>query len=84
MANFEKAFSLRPEIYAAWVALNGSIKTTMDLRRYELATLAAAGRLRSTYRCLAHALGVQADAKLSQMEPGLREALTVGRPIENG
>ena len=76
MANFEKAFSLRPEIYAAWVALNGSIKTTMDL--------AAAGRLRSTYRCLAHALGVQADAKLAQMEPGLREALTVGRPIENG
>jgi uncharacterized peroxidase-related enzyme len=149
------------------VALNGSIKTTMDPRRYELATLAAARRLRSTYCCLAHgsvllekflepdalksvmadhhaagldelevavmdladkvaadatsvsdtdtarlrtlglsdgeileivaaaaarcffskaldALGVQADPKFAQMEPGLREALTVGRPIENG
>jgi hypothetical protein len=26
----------------------------MDLRRYELATLAAARRLRSSYCCLAH------------------------------
>jgi uncharacterized peroxidase-related enzyme len=34
--------------------LNGSIKATMDLRRYELATLAAASRLRSSYCCLAH------------------------------
>ena len=34
--------------------LNTAIKAGMDLRRYELATLAAARRLRSSYCCLAH------------------------------
>jgi uncharacterized peroxidase-related enzyme len=53
--NFELAFAERPEIYAAWVQLNTSIKARMDLRRYELATFAAAQRLRSSYCCLAHA-----------------------------
>jgi uncharacterized peroxidase-related enzyme len=52
--NFTRAFSLRPEIYAAWRGLNGAIKEGMDLRRYELATIAAARRLRSTYCALAH------------------------------
>jgi alkylhydroperoxidase family enzyme len=52
--NYELAFAERPGVYAAWVALNGSIKANMDLRRYELATLAAALRLRSSYCCLAH------------------------------
>ena len=52
--NFELAFAERPEVYAAWVQLNTSIKAGMDLRRYELATLAAARRLRSSYCCLAH------------------------------
>jgi len=36
------------------VQLNGAIKAGMDLRRYELATLAAAQRLRSSYCSLAH------------------------------
>jgi uncharacterized peroxidase-related enzyme len=53
-ANYERAFSNRPEVYAAWVELNTSIKQGMDLRRYELVTLAAARRLRSSYCCLAH------------------------------
>jgi uncharacterized peroxidase-related enzyme len=52
--NFEKAFAERPEVLAAWQQLNGAIKSGMDLRRYELATLAAARRLRSSYCCLAH------------------------------
>lgn len=52
--NVERAFSERPEVFAAWKQLNGSIKAGMDLRRYELATLAAARRLRSSYCCLAH------------------------------
>jgi len=52
--NFERAFAERPEVYAAWVQLNGAVKAGMDLRRYELATLAAAQRLRSSYCCLAH------------------------------
>jgi alkylhydroperoxidase family enzyme len=52
--NYERAFEERPEVYAAWVALNTAIKANMDLRRYELATLAAARRLRSSYCALAH------------------------------
>ena len=52
--NYERAFAERPEVLAAWVALNSAIKARMDLRRYELATLAAARRLRSSYCCLAH------------------------------
>ena len=52
--NYERAFTERPEVYAAWQQLNGSIKAGMDLRRYELATLAAARRLRSSYCSLAH------------------------------
>jgi alkylhydroperoxidase family enzyme len=52
--NFERAFEDRPEVYAAWQQLNATIKAGMDLRRYELATLAAALRLRSSYCCLAH------------------------------
>src|SRR5439155_12717102 len=39
---------------AAWVQLNTAIKARMELRRYELATIAAARRLRSSYCCLAH------------------------------
>jgi alkylhydroperoxidase family enzyme len=53
-ANFERAFEERPDVYAAWVELNTAIKANMDLRRYELATLAAARRLRSSYCALAH------------------------------
>lgn len=52
--NYTRAFSHRPEVYAAWRRLNGSIKAGMDARRYELATLAAARRLRSSYCALAH------------------------------
>ena len=52
--NYELAFAQRPEVYAAWQQLNGAIKAGMELRRYELATLAAARRLRSSYCCLAH------------------------------
>jgi uncharacterized peroxidase-related enzyme len=52
--NLTRAFSHRPEVYAAWRQLNGAIKAGMDLRRYELATVAAARRLRSSYCMLAH------------------------------
>jgi uncharacterized peroxidase-related enzyme len=52
--NIERAFSERPEILAAWFELNNAVKARMDLRRYELITLAAARRLRSSYCCLAH------------------------------
>src|SRR5512135_1307112 len=52
--NMERAFEQRPEVLAAWQQLNGAIKAGMDLRRYELATLAAAQRLRSSYCSLMH------------------------------
>ena len=52
--NYERAFEERPDVYAAWGELLGAIKANMDLRRYELATLAAARRLRSSYCSLAH------------------------------
>ncbi len=167
LPNYTRAFSLRPEVYAAWRQLNGAIKANMDLRRYELATVAAARRLRSSYCMLAHGsvlmanfmepdavralvddytaadlepvdlavmrladkvardataveeadvdelrqlgltdaeivdvvlaaaarcffsktldgLGVQPDAKFSTLEPSVRDALTVGRPIAAG
>jgi alkylhydroperoxidase family enzyme len=53
-ANYELAFAERPDVYAAWVALSASVQANMDLRRYELATFAAALRLRSSYCSLAH------------------------------
>src|SRR5512132_3226944 len=52
--NYKRAFDERPDVYAAWGELLGAIKANMDLRRYELATLAAARRLRSSYCSLAH------------------------------
>jgi uncharacterized peroxidase-related enzyme len=53
-ANYERAFEARPDVYAAWGELLVAIKANMDLRRYELATVAAARRLRSSYCTLAH------------------------------
>ena len=54
MRNFERAFDERPGVLGAWVELNTAIKANMDLRRYELATLAAARKLRSSYCSLQH------------------------------
>lgn len=52
--NYERAFEERPDVYAAWGELAAAIKANMDFRRYELATLAAARRLHSSYCSLAH------------------------------
>jgi uncharacterized peroxidase-related enzyme len=166
VSNSTKAFGHRPAVLAAWVQLGGTIGGTMDRRRYELATVAAARVLRSSYCSLAHgkvlaeqflgpertialatgavdaldpldaeivrfatlvatepasvtasdverlralglsdeevldvvlavaarcffstvleALGVQADAAFGALDPELRDALTVGRPIAEG
>ena len=163
--NLARAFSHRPKVWQAWTSLQASITSSMDLRRYELVTLAAAQELRSSYCMLAHgsvllreffssdelkaivsqgdgvpldetdkaimafarkvvrdatsiteddvdalksaglsdgevfdvvaaaalrcffsktldALGVQPDAAFNQLDDGLRQALTIGRPIE--
>jgi alkylhydroperoxidase family enzyme len=52
--NAARAFDPRPDVLAGWIQLNTAIKANMDLRRYELATLAAARRLRSSYCALQH------------------------------
>ena len=52
--NMERAFAARPEVYAASRQLVTAVTAASDERRYELATLAAARRLRSSYCCLAH------------------------------
>ena len=74
--NFERAVELRPAVYAAWQQLNGAIKAEMDLRRYELATLAAARRLRSSYCCLAHGkvLAEQFDEPVARIAADHRAA----------
>lgn len=54
VANYTRVFAHRPAALEGWRALNGGIKAGMDARRYELATLAAARRLRSSYCSLAH------------------------------
>jgi uncharacterized peroxidase-related enzyme len=52
--NYTRLFSLRPDAYHAWRQLVGAIMGTMDLRRYELVTFAAAEALRSRYCVAAH------------------------------
>jgi uncharacterized peroxidase-related enzyme len=52
--NFAGAFGQRPELYRAWRGLVSTVMEGMDPRRFELATLAAARRLRSSYCALAH------------------------------
>lgn len=165
--NWIQPFSRRPAVWRGWDALVGSMRPHLPVRTYELATLAAARALRSTYCCMAHgrvladqvfdapgvtsimknngtvvleprevammafvtkvvvhpecigpedleqlrvhgygdteifdltvaaaarcffaklldALGVQADARFNELDPALRESLTVGRPVEGG
>jgi uncharacterized peroxidase-related enzyme len=54
LPNYAGAFSTRPDVAQAWNALNATIRDSMDRRRYELATIAAARSLHSTYCTAAH------------------------------
>jgi uncharacterized peroxidase-related enzyme len=65
LPNLVQAFSHRPAVYAAWRALISAINGGMDLRRYELVTVAAARQLRSSYCTLAHG-SILADRFLGQ------------------
>ncbi len=49
ISNYTHLFSLRPEVLTAWRNLQDSIRRNMRLRRYELATLAAALEMKCTY-----------------------------------
>jgi alkylhydroperoxidase family enzyme len=104
--NGVRAFSLRPATYAAWQQLRDGVQSNMDLRRYELVTLAAASSLRCSYCTLAHgfsdaeildialaaaarsflskvldAVGAEPDGWFMDLQPELRQALSVGRPF---
>src|SRR5215469_3599465 len=52
--NWARVFSLRPDVNDGWTTLLKSIQSNLPVRTYELATLAAARALRSSYCSLAH------------------------------
>lgn len=52
--NHARLFAHRPAVYGAWRQLLGAVSEHMDRRRYELATIAVARTLRSSYCMLAH------------------------------
>jgi uncharacterized peroxidase-related enzyme len=52
--NYATVFSHRPAVMRRWAELLAEIKRPMDIRRFELATFAAAVTLRSTLCTLAH------------------------------
>jgi len=74
VGNMTRAFSLRPGALRAWEQLGEVIRADMDLRTYELATLAAARRLRSSYCSLAHGQKVLAAGILDAGQ--LRDVMT--------
>lgn len=54
LPNYAAAFSTRPDVAQAWNTLNRTVRDGMDRRRFEIATIAAARALRSTYCTAAH------------------------------
>ena len=54
LPNYTKLFGHRPGLYAAWKQMAGEILRNLGVRNYELATLAAAQAMRSSYCSLAH------------------------------
>jgi len=55
LPDYAGCFSTRPDVAQAWTTLNLTIRGGMDRRRFELATIAAARTLSSTYCTVAHA-----------------------------
>lgn len=76
VAEYTRAFAARPDVFAAWAALNGAVKSGMSPRLYELATIGAARALGSTYCALAHGAVLLADG----MEPGTLRAAVGDAP----
>lgn len=54
LPNYARVFSSRPDVAQAWNTLNLAIHGGMDRRLFELATIAAARALHSTYCTAAH------------------------------
>ncbi len=55
LPDYAGCFSSRPDVAQAWTSLNLTIRGGMDRRRFELATIAAARALKSTYCTVCHA-----------------------------
>ncbi|MEP7019720.1 MAG: carboxymuconolactone decarboxylase family protein [Pseudonocardiales bacterium] len=82
LPNYAGAFSTRPEVAQAWNALNTAIRNGMDRRRFELATIAAARALRSTYCTAAHSKfmrDVCGDEKILELIAQDPTGATLGR-----
>jgi uncharacterized peroxidase-related enzyme len=56
LPDYVYALGARPDVAAAWAALSGAVRTGMDRRRFELATIAAARASRSTACTVAHSM----------------------------
>lgn len=54
LPDYAGAFSTRPDVASAWDRMNAAVRDGMDRRRFEIATIAAARALRSTYCTAAH------------------------------
>jgi uncharacterized peroxidase-related enzyme len=66
--NYLRLFSHRPEVYAAWRALETAICGNMSLRRYELVTVAAARKLGGSYCMLAHGSKLLASGEVDESQ----------------
>ncbi len=81
IANWAAVFSLKPSLLDGWMALLAAVKAGQDPRRYELATLAAARALSSSYCMLAHGNvllndGMEPDVLREIADTGTADALT--------
>lgn len=78
-ANHTRSLSLRPEAVKAFRGLTQAIKANIDPRRFELATLAAAKALNSSYCMLSHSnflkrMGAYDDEQLARIARDYRSA----------
>lgn len=94
LPNWAMGFSLHPEVWQAWDRMHAEIRANLSVRMYELATLAAARALRSSYCSLAHgavlatkvfdANGVTAimeDPAHAPLEPGERALMAFAEKV---
>ena len=92
--NWTQAFSLRPGVMDGWTGLLRSIQSNLSVRSYELATLAAARALRSSYCALAHGsvladkvfdaatvASIAAGAPETPLEPGERAVMAFAEKV---
>ena len=92
--NWTQAFSLRPGVLDGWTGLLRSIQSNLSVRSYELATLAAARALRSSYCALAHGsvladkvfdaatvASIAAGAPETPLEPGERAVMAFAEKV---